>query len=77
MCPAFHDRYGLNYAGLRYECIWTASDQTFLGVIPIMLNKMIRAPINGDGTQAYDFIYVEDVARANVLALQSSATAIL
>ena len=42
-----------------------------------MLNKIDanESPtINGDGTQAYDFIYVEDVARANVLALKASAT---
>jgi UDP-glucose 4-epimerase len=39
-----------------------------------MLNKidLNEAPsINGDGSQAYDFIYVEDVARANVAALLS------
>ena len=39
-----------------------------------MLNKIEanEAPtINGDGSQAYDFIYVEDVARANVMALLS------
>jgi UDP-glucose 4-epimerase len=28
----------------------------------------------GDGSQSYDFIHVEDVARANVLALKSDAT---
>ena len=34
-----------------------------------MLNKIEanEAPvINGDGSQAYDFIYVEDVARSNI-----------
>ena len=39
-----------------------------------MLNKIdANEPpvINGDGSQAYDFIYVEDVARANVLALKA------
>jgi UDP-glucose 4-epimerase len=51
-------------------------DQTaaYTGVVPIMLNKIAanEAPtINGDGSQAYDFIYVEDVARANVQALVS------
>ena len=51
-------------------------DQTaaYTGVIPIMLNKIDanEAPvINGDGSQAYDFIYVEDVARCNVAALTS------
>jgi len=39
-----------------------------------MLNKIDvnEAPvINGDGSQAYDFIYVEDAARCNVDALKS------
>ena len=39
-----------------------------------MLNKIDdnEAPvINGDGSQAYDFIYVEDVAQCNVKALKS------
>jgi UDP-glucose 4-epimerase len=39
-----------------------------------MLNKIEakESPvINGDGSQAYDFIYVEDVARCNVAALKS------
>ena len=80
MCRAFYDRYGLNYVGLRYMNVYGPhQDQTaaYTGVIPIMLNKIDanEAPIiNGDGTQAYDFIYVEDVARANVLALRSSST---
>lgn len=80
MCRAFHDRYGLNYVGLRYMNVYGPhQDQTaaYTGVIPIMLNKIdANEPpvINGDGSQAYDFIYVEDVARCNVLALQSSAT---
>ncbi len=80
MCRAFYDRFGLNYVGLRYMNVYGPhQDQTaaYTGVIPIMLNKIDanEAPIiNGDGTQAYDFIYVEDVARANVLALKSSST---
>ena len=46
----------------------------YTGVIPVMLNKIdAKEPpiINGDGTQAYDFIYVEDVAKANICALES------
>lgn len=80
MCRAFHDRYGLDYVGLRYMNVYGPhQDQTaaYTGVIPIMLNKIdANEPpvINGDGTQAYDFIDVEDVARCNVLALQSKAT---
>jgi UDP-glucose 4-epimerase len=47
----------------------------YSGVVPIMLNKIEinETPIiNGDGSQAYDFIYVEDVARANIAALKSN-----
>lgn len=80
MCRAFYDRYGLDYVGLRYMNVYGPhQDQTavYTGVIPIMLNKIDanEAPvINGDGSQAYDFIDVEDVARCNVLALQAEAT---
>lgn len=80
MCRAFHDRYGLSYVGLRYMNVYGPhQDQTaaYTGVIPIMLNKIdANEPpiINGDGTQAYDFIDVEDVARCNVDALRSEVT---
>jgi UDP-glucose 4-epimerase len=77
MCRAFNDRYNLNYVGLRYMNVFGPNqDQTavYTGVIPIMLNKIdANEPpeINGDGSQAYDFIYVEDVGRFNVLAMKS------
>jgi UDP-glucose 4-epimerase len=77
MATAFNDRYGLSIIGLRYMNVYGPhQDQTaaYTGVIPIMLNKIDanEAPvINGDGSQAYDFIYVEDVARCNVAALKS------
>ena len=80
MCRAFFDRYDLDYVGLRYMNVYGPhQDQTaaYTGVIPIMLNKIDanEAPvINGDGTQAYDFIDVEDVARCNVLALEAEAS---
>jgi UDP-glucose 4-epimerase len=77
MCTAFNDRYGLNVVGLRYMNVYgPGQDQhaVYSGVVPIMLNKIDeneQPVINGDGTQAYDFIYVEDVARSNVQALIS------
>lgn len=77
MATAFNDRYGLNVIGLRYMNVYGPhQDQTaaYTGVVPIMLNKIDanEAPvINGDGSQAYDFVYVEDVARCNVQALKS------
>ena len=77
MATAFNDRYGLNVIGLRYMNVYGPhQDQTaaYTGVVPILLNKIQanESPtINGDGSQAYDFIYVEDVARANIKALVS------
>jgi UDP-glucose 4-epimerase len=77
MATAFNDRYGLKVIGLRYMNVYGPhQDQTaaYTGVVPIMLNKIDanETPvINGDGSQAYDFIYVEDVARCNVEALKS------
>lgn len=77
MCTAINDRYGLPIIGLRYMNVYGPhQDQTaaYTGVVPIMLNKIEanESPvINGDGSQAYDFVYVEDVARCNVDALIS------
>lgn len=72
MCTAFNDRYNLSVIGLRYMNVYgPGQDQhaAYSGVVPIMLNKIDanETPvINGDGSQAYDFIYVEDVARSNI-----------
>jgi len=80
MCTAVNDRHGLPIVGLRYMNVYgPGQDQhaAYTGVIPIMLNKIAadEAPvINGDGSQAYDFIYVEDVARCNVAALKSDVS---
>ena len=79
MATAYHDRYGLEIIGLRYMNVYgPGQDQhaAYSGVVPVMLNKIAageQPQINGDGSQAYDFIYVEDVARCNVLALISEA----
>lgn len=80
MARAFHDRYGLSFVGLRYMNVYGPyQDQTaaYTGVIPIMLNKIEanEAPvINGDGSQAYDFITARDTARANVAALKATVS---
>tara|TARA_B100001059_G_scaffold102681_1_gene102427 strand:+ start:7214 stop:8194 length:981 start_codon:yes stop_codon:yes gene_type:complete len=77
MATAFNDRYELSIIGLRYMNVYGPhQDQTaaYTGVIPVMLNKIEanETPIiNGDGSQSYDFIYVEDVAKANIKALLS------
>ena len=80
MCRSFYDRYNLQYVGLRYMNVYGPhQDQTaaYTGVIPIMLNKIDEnqtPEINGDGSQAYDFIAANDAARCNVLAMKSDST---
>lgn len=77
MCRAFYDRYGLSYVGLRYMNVYGPhQDQTaaYTGVIPRLLNDIdTQSPplVNGDGSQAYDFVTARDAARCNVLALES------
>ena len=77
MCTSYNDRYGLEVIGLRYMNVYGAGqDQhaVYSGVVPVVLNKIDRKEqpiVNGDGSQAYDFIYVEDVARSNISAIKS------
>ena len=77
MCTAYNDRYGLEIVGLRYMNVYgPGQDQhaVYSGVVPIVLNKIDRKEqpvVNGDGSQAYDFIYVEDIARCNIAAVNS------
>ena len=75
MLTAFHHRYGLEFVGLRYMNVY-GPGQDYRGAYVAVLMHWLRAitegrpiVIHGDGTQTYDFVYVEDVARANVLAL--------
>jgi UDP-glucose 4-epimerase len=77
---AIYQQHGLNYTGLRYMNIYGPRmdyQGTYVSVIMKVLDRIDQgqAPaIFGDGSQAYDFVHVDDVARANVLALQSDAT---
>lgn len=79
MCRAFNDRYGLSYAGLRYMNVYGARQDyrgTYTSVIMKILDRIDQGQppiVFGDGSQSYDFIYVSDVAKANVCALKSDA----
>ena len=79
MCRAFHHRYGLNYAGLRYMNVY-GPRQDYRGAYIAVIMKILDAidegkppTIYGDGSQAYDFVYVGDCAQANVLAMKAKA----
>jgi UDP-glucose 4-epimerase len=77
MFKAYHQRYGLQGVGLRYMNVY-GSRQDYRGtyvavIIKILdnLDKGVPPVVYGDGSQAYDFIYVGDTASANVCALKS------
>ncbi|MGA1823851.1 MAG: NAD-dependent epimerase/dehydratase family protein [bacterium] len=73
----FHQVHGLNYTVLRYSNVYGPRQDPYgeAGVVAIFSKKMLvnqQAIINGDGHQTRDFVYVQDVARANVCALKLS-----
>jgi len=70
----YNKLFGLDYAILRYSNVFGPRQNIKgdAGVIPIFIKKILKnqSPIIfGDGKQTRDFIFVEDVARANFLAI--------
>jgi len=67
--------YGLKYTILRYANVYgiRQDPKGEGGVISIFIDKMLKGErpiIFGDGNQTRDFVYVKDVAKANLLALK-------
>lgn len=80
MLRAFHHRYGLDYVGLRYMNVYGPRQDyhgAYIAVIMKMLDAIDRGQsptIMGDGSEAFDFVAVEDCALANVCAMEADAT---
>jgi UDP-glucose 4-epimerase len=80
MCRAFYHRYGLNYVALRYMNVYGPRQDykgAYIAVIMKILDRLdqgLPPIVYGDGSQAYDFIYVSDCAVANIRALKSDAS---
>jgi len=78
MARAYHHRYGLSYAGLRYMNVYGPRQDyrgAYIAVIMKMLDAVDRGEplkVYGDGSQAYDFVYVGDCGRANLCAMKAS-----
>ncbi len=80
MLRAYYTSFGLSYAAFRYFNVYgPRMDMT--GVYTEVLIRWLDAIdegqpplIFGDGCQSMDFVYIEDVARANLLAAQSDVT---
>ena len=71
-----YSEMGVHVIGLRYFNIFgRRQSKEYAGVIKLFLEKIQqnKAPIiNGDGSQTRDFVYVEDVVKANILAMDSN-----
>jgi UDP-glucose 4-epimerase len=77
---AFHKKYGLDFVAFRYLNVYGPRqpfEAAYMDVIMHFLNRIdVDQPpiVRGDGSATVDLVYVEDVARANVLALKSNVT---
>jgi UDP-glucose 4-epimerase len=80
MLRAYHFRYGLNYVGLRYMNVYGPRQDyqgAYIAVIMKMLDAIDRGEgptIFGDGSEAFDFVAVEDCGVANVCAMKADKT---
>jgi UDP-glucose 4-epimerase len=62
--------YGYGYAILRYMNVYGPGQRA--GVVPAVAGRLLageRPVLNGDGSQAFDFVHIDDCAEANLRAL--------
>jgi len=80
MLRAFHHRYKLDYVGLRYMNVYGPRQDyhgAYIAVIMKMLDAIDRGggpTIMGDGSEAFDFVAVEDCGLANICAMKADSS---
>lgn len=80
MLRAFNDMYGLPYVALRYFNIYGPRMDVFGVYTEVMIRWLDRIEagepplIYGDGTQSMDFVYITDIAAANLAAMKSAVS---
>lgn len=81
MATAFHYRYGLPLVGLRYMNVY-GPRQDYHGAYIAVIMRMLDAIDNGegptilgDGSEAFDFVAVNDCGRANICAMKADTVA--
>ena len=78
-CKLYNDLFGLETVALRYFNVFGPSQDPvseYSAVIPKFIRQLLareRLTVFGDGEQSRDFTYVDNVVRANVLALESKS----
>ena len=80
LAQLYMERYGIDYVALRYTAVYGERQhrRALVGghiAETCMHIRSGRAPLlDGDGSQRYDYVYAGDVARANVMAMESAVT---
>ena len=80
MARAYYHRYKLSFVGLRYMNVYGPRQDyhgAYIAVIMKILDNLDKGNppvLYGDGSQAYDFIYVSDCAKANICAMKANTT---
>jgi UDP-glucose 4-epimerase len=77
-CELFRRLHGLSTISLRYSNVYGPRQDPLgeAGVIAIFCGRVLageRPTVFGDGLQTRDYVYVDDVVRANLLAVESPA----
>jgi UDP-glucose 4-epimerase len=77
---SFYEMYGLDYVALRYFNIYGPRMDIYGVYTEVLIRWMERIVagqpplIFGDGSQTMDFVYIEDIARSNILAAKADIT---
>ncbi len=80
MLRSFHAMFGLDYVALRYFNVYGPRMDIHGVYTEVLVRWMERITagtpplINGDGSQTMDFVYIPDVARANIAAADADVT---
>lgn len=80
LCRQAHQKVGLDYVVLRYSTVYgerqhyRAANSLYIMETYDRVRRGERPVLPGDGTESKHFVYVEDVARANLAAFESAAT---
>lgn len=77
----YRETYGIDYVSLRYANVYGPRQNPWgeAGVVAIFAQRLLagkQAVINGGGMQTRDFVFVDDVVQANLLALDYSKSGI-
>lgn len=73
----YHELYNIPFVSLRYSNVYGPRQNAHgeSGVVAIFSEMMMKGEtpmINGDGTHTRDYVYVADVVKANLLALETN-----